>query len=333
MHEKVSIIVPIYNVEDLLVRCLDSIVKQTYKNLEILLIDDGSTDNSSQICNDFLIKDSRISYFKKVNGGLSDARNYGFDRCSGKYTLFIDSDDYIELESVERLMYEMSRYNLDIVCANALKEDREIKSKMINLTQKKEEVISGEDHWAFMLRNRQYSPTVWKNLYSTDFLKKSGVKFVKGLLHEDVNWMPKVLLTAKRVKFIDYCFYHYIIRKGSITTTAMNTSRRISDATWIYQDLEEYLLANKDKICSINIGVFKNYLANIYIYSVSLDETYLQKVSLDKKFLFRNSKKVSTYIKAVILTINPKIFVKIKCLKNNKLKIFEKGISVEENAL
>ncbi|MBQ5852329.1 MAG: glycosyltransferase family 2 protein, partial [Lachnospiraceae bacterium] len=100
----ISIVVPVYNVEKYLERCVDSLINQTYENIEILLIDDGSKDNSGQMCDEYANKDSRITVYHKENGGLSDARNYGMDRAKGEYIIFIDSDDYVEPNMMEFLI-------------------------------------------------------------------------------------------------------------------------------------------------------------------------------------------------------------------------------------
>ena len=122
MNELISVIVPIYNVEKYLERCLDSIIKQTYKNLDIILVDDGSIDNSTKICDEYVKKDSRIKVIHKENGGLSDARNVGIDNSDGKYICFIDSDDYIELDMIENLYDGIVKNNANICCCGKLLE-------------------------------------------------------------------------------------------------------------------------------------------------------------------------------------------------------------------
>ena len=117
-NQLISVIVPIYNVENYLRQCLDSILEQTFHNLEILLVNDGSTDDSGQICQEYLKKDSRIRYFEKENGGLSDARNYGIERAQGEYLTFIDSDDWVTSTYIEELYIKLQHYNADISITN-----------------------------------------------------------------------------------------------------------------------------------------------------------------------------------------------------------------------
>ena len=118
MTEKITVIVPVYNVENYLNKCLDSLINQTYKNLEIIVINDGSTDNSGEICQEYAQKDNRIVYIEKENGGPSDARNAGLDRMTGSYVTFVDSDDWIELDYVEILYKKITEYQADIAVGN-----------------------------------------------------------------------------------------------------------------------------------------------------------------------------------------------------------------------
>ena len=111
MEPKISIIVPVYNVEQYLERCVESLINQTYKNIEIILVDDGATDNSGQLCDELAQRDPRIVVYHKVNGGLSDARNYGIDKASGDYIGFIDSDDFIDDDMYEVLLSNILEYN------------------------------------------------------------------------------------------------------------------------------------------------------------------------------------------------------------------------------
>ena len=118
MTEKITVIVPVYNVENYLNKCLDSLINQTYKNLEIIVINDGSIDNSGEICQEYAQKDNRIVYIEKENGGQSEARNMGLDRMTGSYVAFVDSDDWVELDYVEILYKKITEYQADIAVGN-----------------------------------------------------------------------------------------------------------------------------------------------------------------------------------------------------------------------
>ena len=121
MTEKITVIVPVYNVENYLNKCLDSLINQTYKNLEIIVINDGSTDNSGIICQEYAQKDNRIIYVEKENGGQSEARNMGLDRMTGSYVTFVDSDDWVESDYVETLYQKITEYQTDIAVGNYCK--------------------------------------------------------------------------------------------------------------------------------------------------------------------------------------------------------------------
>lgn len=114
MNDLISVIVPIYNVQDYLDKCINSIINQTYTNLEVILVNDGSTDDSEKICLNYMKNDGRIKYYKKINGGLADARNFGLEHATGKYIAFVDSDDYIEVAMFERMHDNITEYNADI---------------------------------------------------------------------------------------------------------------------------------------------------------------------------------------------------------------------------
>lgn len=146
--EKVSIIVPIYNVEKYIERCIKSLISQTYRDIEILLINDGSPDDSKTICERYEKIDKRIKLYNKENGGLSDTRNYGLKRAKGEYILFVDSDDYIESNTVEVLISEMKKDNLDIVAGNAVLEADGEDKKYLDITKHdKNKVTNGLEYY------------------------------------------------------------------------------------------------------------------------------------------------------------------------------------------
>ena len=315
----VSIVIPIYKVEKELPRCLDSVLKQTYTNIEVLMIDDGSPDGSGGIAKAYALKDSRFIYFKKENGGLSDARNYGIERASGEFLFFLDSDDYIANETIEKLVSEVEKHDLDVVLGNAIKE-YEVKSEDLIKNQRASDVMTGEDYFAFAIKNKQYSPVAWNGLYKAKMIKEKELYFVKGLLHEDMHWKPRVLLSTTKVKFIDDRFYHYIIRKESITQTK-DLTQNIKDSLWIYQDLERYYISKEKEIKEENFKLFRNELANLYIYSLTqrVVDTIKFKQKVDTKFLHRNAQKGLTRIKVFCFLLNPMMYCQIK-VKLRKLK-------------
>lgn len=217
MLPKISIIVPVYNVESYLPRCIDSIINQTHKNLYIILIDDGSTDNSGAICDEYARKDVRIKAIHKQNGGLSDARNVGLDICKleGEYIAFVDSDDYIEKDMYE-ILYKFSKDNdLDVAMCGAydVVEDRIIKHGYFpqKILDKKSEIIEE----LFVNRRGGASVAVWNKLYKKDVL--CNIRFDKDKWYEDVFFILKWIEKIERFGRISDNKYFYIQRANSIT--------------------------------------------------------------------------------------------------------------------
>ena len=214
----VSIIVPIYNVEKYLDRCIQSVLNQSYENLEIILVDDGSPDRSSEICDEYRKSDQRIIVVHKENGGLSDARNAGLILAKGKYIIFLDSDDYIEHTMVEDAVTVLEKNDSDIVIwgyyADFVDEDENlISSKTINPS------ISGN-----YLKSDFYEVTItneiigilgyaWNKMYKKSLLLNNDFKFTKGLsLIEDIEFNGPVLTSAERITFIEKPYVHYMQR-------------------------------------------------------------------------------------------------------------------------
>lgn len=213
--ELVSVIVPIYNVEEYLERCVQSILLQTYENLEIILVDDGSPDKCGQMCDEYAEQDLRIRVIHKENGGLSDARNVGTKQAKGKYLLFVDSDDYIERTLVEKTVAEAERTESDLVLFDyiRLEDDGTTEYCYSNLPEQK--VMTLEEEPEILLS----ALSAWSKLYRREFYINAGHWFPKGRLYEDLGSIPKLYLDAKKIVYIREAFYYYTIRKGSIMTS------------------------------------------------------------------------------------------------------------------
>lgn len=188
-HEILSVIVPVYNVAPYLERCIKSIINQSYQNLEIILIDDGSTDNSGTICDAWAEKDERIMVIHKKNGGLSDARNVGLKVASGAYITFVDSDDWLNLNMYEKLMKIGMAQNCDIVMCNFQKISDENSISICNNDYKIEfyDTISALK----ALITEQIQQVVWNKIYKKELL--NGIYFESGRFHEDEFWSYKII--------------------------------------------------------------------------------------------------------------------------------------------
>jgi len=213
-NSKVSIIVPVYNVKDYLCRCIDSILKQTYENLEIILVDDGSNDGSSNLCDMYKKKDHRILVIHKENGGLSDARNAGIKQSTGRFIMFIDSDDYVDENIVNTLYNNILSTGSDISICSYYSVKNGLKSSPH--FSKKEFVVKDKDKF-YNLYNEYSGVTVSScmKLYKSEIF--DHLTFSKGTIHEDEIIILDVLKKSSKVSYILEPLYYYEMRDGSIT--------------------------------------------------------------------------------------------------------------------
>lgn len=210
----VSVIIPVYNVEKYLKRCVDSICNQTYKELEVLLVDDGSDDSSPEICEEYVKVDERISVIHKKNGGLSDARNIGVQHATGKFVYFCDSDDYIEPNLIEDCVKKMEEDKSDIVIFDFYRVQEGFLT-VCSANLPTDNAFSLENNPGLLLT----SPSACNKLFRMDFLKKNRISFPVGKLYEDLGTIPKLYPVAQKISYLDTPYYYYEIRSGSIMTT------------------------------------------------------------------------------------------------------------------
>ena len=209
----ISVIVPIYNVESYLNRCVDSLVNQTYKNLEIILVDDGSPDGCPQMCDDWAKKDSRIKVVHKVNGGLSDARNAGMKVASGELVSFIDSDDWIDMDAFKKMYDRMLIDNSDVVSCGVkwVTEEGEL---LNDVHVQQYDVIETHSAMNEIIIDGKLKQHVWNKLYKRELIE--DILFEKGKYHEDVFWSYQIFGRSERVSLMSESFYNYVQRSNSI---------------------------------------------------------------------------------------------------------------------
>lgn len=217
LQYELSIIIPVYNVEKYVRRCIESVIKIANQNIEIILINDGSTDNSQAICEEYLRQDNRIKLINQDNGGLSYSRNKGIELAEGEYIAFIDSDDWIDSQSFTELFNKIKEDNLDIIYG----EYSLVNSYNIERVCKKHtyEVCNGIELLELNIHNDSAPVEVVTNIYKKSFLDKYSIRFVKRLLHEDTLFSLMCYLYAERVKCLPINFYNYFIRDNSIMRT------------------------------------------------------------------------------------------------------------------
>lgn len=265
----VSIIIPIYKVEPYLRRCLDSIENQTYTNLEIILVDDGSPDACPQICDEYSARDSRIVVVHKENGGLSDARNAGLDICSGEYISFVDSDDWVEKEYIETLINSALSQDVEIVIGNydLIWEDRsETSEPFQNGTFEKKDVF-----FKIITAQTTHLGISWGKLYKKSVL--NGERFPVGKTQEDNYTSYKFIYKANKISCVDIVLYHYYQRYNSISKT--DTSNNFMD---VVKEQLDFLMVHKEfelaEFAAIKLGW---YWYNQYVKDVQGNKSALCK--------------------------------------------------------
>ena len=235
----ISVIVPVYNVAAYLSRCVDSILAQSYENLQIILVNDGSSDDSGRICEEYAKKDARIQVIHQKNGGLSSARNAGIDAASGDYLAFVDSDDWIEPDAYDAMLSAALRYHVKLVCAGRLDEDAGTGAVREGLCPQKEEVVSGKELVSRIFRWDHLDSAAWDKLYARELFRE--IRYPFGRVVEDVPTTYRIALLAGSAVLLPKRIYHYLHRENSITTAAVSekTFHFSQNADRVYADIRE----------------------------------------------------------------------------------------------
>jgi glycosyltransferase involved in cell wall biosynthesis len=262
MEEKVSIIVPIYNVELYLEECLDSIINQTYKNIEIILVNDGSTDRSGEIIESYTLQDKRIIIMNQSNKGVSGARNAGIEKALGKYILFVDSDDMLLTTAIEILYQKANETDADIVIGNALsyypngsKTIYFAYSQALNANS-----LSGESAFIECVKiDRMPLPVLF--FIRRSIIIDNQLFFHENIVHEDEIWCVKALLNAQDVFFIDFNFYFYRQRQNSIMNSDNKIFRikslvKVAKALYQYTEQAQEKNISTEAIAGVYVRIF-----------------------------------------------------------------------------
>ena len=217
--EKISVIVPVYNVKSYLYKCIDSILNQTYSNIEIILIDDGSIDNCGEICDEYADKDDRIKVIHKKNEGVSKAREDGVKIAQGKYIAFVDGDDWVEDDYITTLYTKVKEYEADWISCN-FNEVNGDKYKNAKLIEKEEIVTNVYNLYKDYFDSKFYAYVIWGKLFRTSLLR--DYKFQRIKIGEDTCCMIDVFLKTKKAVLIEYKGYNYYMRENSATNHIRN---------------------------------------------------------------------------------------------------------------
>ena len=227
---QISIIIPVYNVKEYLSECVNSVLHQTYQDLEILLVDDGSTDLSSILCDEYVIKDNRISVIHKTNAGLSSSRNTGMAVMKGEYTCFVDSDDFLKnLETIERYVKRIKISQVDVLNYTFRYFYEDTKEEVPYPSHYRCETIdhNTEDQMKALTKNHLFLASACTKMVKTRVLTENNIYFRDNILSEDVEWCAKLMKYAKSYDFISDSSYCYRQRTGSITHSV--TEKTCSD--------------------------------------------------------------------------------------------------------
>lgn len=306
-NSKISIIVPVYNVEHELSRCVDSILNQSYTNIEVILVDDGSTDRCPSICDAFVMKDRRVRVIHKPNGGLSSARNAGLREASGEWILYVDSDDYILNDSCERLIAVGAKYDCDIVSADAIREFNGGREYMVHGSLADGKCYPSRDFIIKTVKPCEWYAPAWLNLYKRSFLIENNLFFVEGLLHEDMEMQPRVFLAAKTVAYCAYPFYRYVDRASSIMN-ASKVDERVIAMEWIYSNWKSKFEAIEDGELA---RALNGHLAKCYLHSCCEFGHVLTVAGITNVYLLNSSLNAKEFIKAIFFAIVPSIYIKV----------------------
>ncbi|MGF2145768.1 glycosyltransferase [Vagococcus fluvialis] len=302
-----SIIVPIYNVEEYLDRCLTSIVNQTKRPYEVVLVDDGSTDSSFEICDLFVKKYDYFKYIKKENGGLSDARNCGIKESSGEYILFLDSDDSIDEHTIEKFSSLIEyKKDIEVIVGNAYRIENGEKIFLDNFF-KDNLVRSGVEYYYESLKNNKLPIASWLYIFRKDFILNNQLSFEKGIFHEDEDFTPKALLRANTILCTDIFFYNYYIRENSITTSTNKLEKRLLDLKNTYNRLKKNKLILNNRLLYQEV---QNYWLNIFLeYLFMIKDTEINNI-ISKKDIFKMKALRKSKIKKYFYLLSPIIYFK-----------------------
>lgn len=323
---KISIIVPVYNVEQYLEKCIESILNQTLEDIEIILIDDGATDNSSQMCDDYALRDNRIKVIHKTNGGLSDARNAGLEIATGKYIAFLDSDDWVESNTYEYLYSIIQRENADIVQCDYIEAYNE-DTKITFNGNIRECVYTGIE--ALQLLSCEgwvKTVVVWNKLYRKEVF--DPIRFPKGKVHEDEFTTYKVLHKANKVINSNLPLIYYRQREGSIMNEEFNEKRLHKLEAW--KEKRDYFEQHNLKdLAQQTEYMMCGCLKDFYLKTQTSELVNKQQIL---KQLKNNMKKdYIKYIKNPCITNRGKISLTI-CLLNRKVFLKMYGSYTDKNS-
>ena len=298
----ISVIIPVYKVEPYLCKCVDSVLTQTYADLEIILVNDGSHDNCGKICDEYAERDERVKVIHKENGGLSDARNAALDVMKGEYVAFVDSDDWV-LPSYIGDMYEnLRKYNSDISLSGIVYVYENNKKDMVLAVSNSEGLYSQKEAVENLFYQKGIYPSAYSKLYKAELFK--SIRYPKGKLNEDSAVTYKIFCLSDRISYTNANNYYYLQRTGSIENSRFSLKKMdaidIVDEmlAWIGENKPEYKKAAICRFVGMNLRIYREMIRSKGEFSA------------DRKRIVNNIKK---YRLQVIFNAEVKLKVRLTC--------------------
>jgi len=299
----ISIIIPVYKVELYLKKCVDSVLAQTYANLEIILVDDGSPDNCGKICDEYAEMDERVRVVHKENGGLSDARNAGLDIMNGEYVAFVDSDDWVMPKYIEDMYENLKEYGADISLSGTIYVYENNKKDMILSVNKNKGLYTQKEAVENLFYQKGIYPSAWAKLYKKELFEK--IRYPKGKLNEDSATTYKIFCLCDKISYTNANNYCYLQRTGSIENSAFSPKKM--DAIDIVDEMLAWICENKPEYKNAAICRFVGMNLRIYREIMRSKGNF----SAEKKRIANNIKR---YRRQIIFNGRIKLKVRLACI-------------------
>lgn len=307
MNDLISVIIPVYNVEKYLERCVDSVLAQTYKNLEVILVDDGSTDNCGKICDEYAGKDDRVKSIHIKNSGAACGRNAGLDIASGEYVAFVDSDDwYFDDECLKNVVENFEKYNSDIVLLPSIKffendESYQYTDKKYNTCKMTES--DKKDALLYAMTYDAFKACPWDKVVKRELIENTKLRFITGAVAEDIDWCGRLLLCSERVSCLESPVYVYRQRQSSVSHSI--NIKYVKDILMQINSLLKVKCKKDDEI------LIKTYLAHNYVMLVEC----FNKVKICERKKYKKEIKKLSFLLEYDQSLNvKKVHMVKKCL-------------------
>lgn len=295
-HINVSVIIPVYNVKDYLEQCINSVIGQTIDNIEVILVDDGSTDGSEVICDKFASQYENISVYHKENGGQGSARNIGIKEAKGKYIYFLDSDDYIVPDALMKLFVLAEKEDLEVIffASTTFTEDKKLLDSVDRFKYEHSydllQVMTGKQAFISMYENKEYHTSLPIRFYQTAYIKRNGFEFVEHKIHEDEDFGVLSCVMAERVMIIKDKLFYRRLRRNS-TMTSQKLRKTCEGYQYAFNSIRVYI----DK-CGWDVKekeLLRKYIMN-FLYAVMA-----MSFKVDKEEYKKNKDALCSFLKCV----------------------------------